>query len=66
MTFKTRIEAKDLLRDFKVISFKEEEMDAKTAMGSMKHWHIFHFIVQKKFKCGHFLTHFLYTFQDPR
>lgn len=49
MTFKTRIEAEELLQDFKVISFKEEEMDAKTAMGSMKHWHIFHFIVQKLF-----------------
>ncbi len=47
MNFLTKVEAENLLSKFKIIKFIEEESDAATAAGKMKHWHIFHFIVKK-------------------
>jgi tellurite methyltransferase len=47
MTFHTTEEAKNLFSDYNVISFKEVEGNGKTANGTPKHWHIFHFIVRK-------------------
>ncbi|KND47582.1 MAG: SAM-dependent methyltransferase [Parcubacteria bacterium C7867-006] len=47
MNFHTKEQAEELLSKFKVIKFTEDESDAITAAGKMKHWHIFHFIVQK-------------------
>lgn len=48
MTFQTREEVEKLLSDFEVLSFEEEEEDKVSAVGKLKHWHIFHFIVRKK------------------
>jgi tellurite methyltransferase len=47
MTFQTKEEAEELLKDLKVEEFEEEEREAPTAAGNMKHWHIFHFIAVK-------------------
>ena len=47
MTFHTKAEAESLLSDLEVLVFNEEEKDSKTASGTLKHWHIFHFIVRK-------------------
>lgn len=47
MTFQTREQAEKLLSGLKIISFREEEVDKKTAAGKMKHWHVFHFIAVK-------------------
>jgi tellurite methyltransferase len=47
MTFHTREQAENLIKDLEVISFKEEEKEDKTATGGMKHWHIFHIIAKK-------------------
>ncbi len=47
MTFHTKAEAKKLFSDMEIINFTEEEYDGKTANGTPKHWHIFHFIVRK-------------------
>lgn len=47
MTFHTKEQAEELLKDLEIISFKEEEKEDKTATGGMKHWHIFHIIARK-------------------
>ncbi|MDO8512037.1 MAG: DUF3850 domain-containing protein [bacterium] len=47
MTFHTKEQVEKLLSDMEVILFDEEEKDDKTANGTSKHWHIFHFIVRK-------------------
>ncbi len=47
MTFHTKEEAKALLKGLEVIEFAEEEKDGNTAAGTVKHWHVFHFIVVK-------------------
>jgi len=46
-TFHTIEEAKEHLRSLELIEFREEEGDGPTALGSNKHWHIFHFIAVK-------------------
>jgi len=46
-TFHTLEEAKRLLESLTVIKFEEVEEDKKTALGTMKHWHVFHFIAFK-------------------
>jgi SAM-dependent methyltransferase len=48
MNFHTKAESEGLLKDFRAIEFWEEEQDKNTAAGTMKHWHVFHFIVEKK------------------
>lgn len=40
-------EIKELLLDFEVLHFSEEEKDKETVAGDLKHWHIFHFIIKK-------------------
>lgn len=47
MTFTSRTQVENLLKKYKTISLEEEERDSVTAVGEMKHWHLFHFIVQK-------------------
>ncbi len=47
MTFTSRARVDELLSRFKVMSLEEEERDSVTAVGEMKHWHIFNFIVEK-------------------
>ena len=45
--FHTEAEARDLVRDMKIIEFTEEESDRTLASGTKKHSHIFHIIAQK-------------------
>ena len=47
MTFLSKEQVLDLFKDFKVIKFKENEEDGKTALGSNKHWHTFDIIAKK-------------------
>ena len=47
MTFHTKEQVENLLSDMEVILLDEEEKDDKTANGTPKHWHIFHFIAKK-------------------
>ncbi len=47
MTFHTKEQVEKLLSDMEVILLDEEEKDDKTANGTPKHWHIFHFIAKK-------------------
>ena len=47
MTYVSLAEANKLLKPFKPLSFEEEEKDDTTALGKMKHWHLFHFIAEK-------------------
>lgn len=47
MTFFSLKDSKKILSHFKILSFQEEEKDKTTAAGEMKHWHIFHFVVEK-------------------
>ena len=48
MVFLLREEVLELFRDFDIIYFKEIEEDKKTALGVMKHWHIYDIIAKKK------------------
>ena len=48
MTFHSREDVKDALKNFTVIKMIAEEKDEKSTLGKMKHWHIFHVIAQKQ------------------
>jgi tellurite methyltransferase len=48
MTFLTREQVDELLRDMRVIELMEEEHMGNTATGESKYWHVFHVIVQKE------------------
>lgn len=48
MTFHSKDQVEKLLEDLEIIRFQEEEKDDSTAMGQIKHWHIFHVIAKKK------------------
>lgn len=47
MTFHTKTEAENLFEGLKIHKFLETEKDGTTAKGDEKHWHVFHFIVEK-------------------
>lgn len=47
MNFHTKGEAEVLFNGMQILNFEEEEKEAPTARADMKHWHVFHFIVQK-------------------
>lgn len=47
MTFHTRAEAQQALRDLEVVEFREEEEDSHIADGTPKHWHVFHILARK-------------------
>ena len=47
MVFLTKKEVLDLFKDFEILKFKEIEKDDKTALGILKHWHIFEIIAKK-------------------
>jgi tellurite methyltransferase len=47
MTFVTREQVNELLSDLQVIEFMEEDRMGQTALGVLKHWHVFHVIAQK-------------------
>ena len=48
MTFLRKEEVLNLFSSFNIIKFYETEKDAKTALGTEKHWHIFDVIAKKK------------------
>ena len=49
MVFLTKEEVLDLFKNnFYIIFFKEVEKDEKTALGVMKHWHIYNVIAKKR------------------
>lgn len=48
MVFLSKTEVLELFKDFDIIHFKEIEEDKKTALGVMKHWHIYNVIAKKK------------------
>lgn len=48
MTFLKKEEVLNLFSSFNIIKFYETEKDAKTALGTEKHWHIFDVIAKKK------------------
>ena len=48
MTFLTREEVNELLSDMKVLEFTEEDKIGPTALGTLKHWHVFHVIAKKE------------------
>ena len=47
MSFHTKGQVAKSLSDMEVILLDEEEKDDKTANGTLKHWHVFHFIARK-------------------
>lgn len=47
MTFCTCEQAQWFLHDLSIITFREEDEDGETALGDLKHWHVFHFIARK-------------------
>jgi SAM-dependent methyltransferase len=47
MTFQSREAAEGLFRGFELERFDEEENDGETAVGTPKHWHIFHVVGRK-------------------
>ncbi len=48
MVFLSKTEVLELFKNFDIIHFKEIEEDKKTALGVMKHWHIYNVIAKKK------------------
>ena len=48
MIFLDRKDVEELFNKFDIIKFEEEEKDAKTGLGVMKHWHIYNIIARKK------------------
>lgn len=47
-TFLNRAEVLDLFENFEILEFREVEKDRPTALGKMKHWHIFEVVARKK------------------
>ena len=47
MTFLTREQAEEMLHEFNVLEFQEEDIDSHIADGTPKHWHVYHIIAQK-------------------
>jgi len=48
MSFQTRQDAEALVRGLEVEHFDEVEEDGKTAVGDLKHWHLFHVVARKQ------------------
>ena len=48
MTFFDRKTVEELFNNFEILKFEEEEKDAKTGLGIMKHWHTYNIIARKK------------------
>jgi SAM-dependent methyltransferase len=47
MTFLTRAETEALLSELDTIELTEEEVDRPTALGTPKHWHVFHILASR-------------------
>jgi len=48
MVFLSKEQVIELLKPFKILTFREIEKDGKTGLGKNKHWHIFEIIAKKK------------------
>ena len=48
ITFHTKMEVNNLIKDMEVLKFQEEEIDRKLSNGHKKHWHLFHVITKAK------------------
>ncbi len=48
LTTLSKVELEEMFADFEILKMLEEEADRPTALGSMKHWHIFKVIARKK------------------
>ena len=48
LTFLDEKEVEDLFNRFEILKFEEEERDAKTGLGVIKHWHTYNIIARKK------------------
>lgn len=49
MVFLSKEQILDLFKDFfEILHFNEFENDGKTALGKMKHWHIYNVIAKRK------------------
>ena len=46
-THHTRQQAEALLSGLDLLLFEEEERDAPTALGRLKHWHVFHVVARR-------------------
>ena len=56
MVFLSKQQVLDLFKEsFEIIHFYEIEKDGKTALGKMKHWHIYNIIAKKKQKIYYIL-----------
>ena len=47
MTVHARADVERLFEGFDVLSLKEEDQDGSTAVGTTKHWHVFHVIARR-------------------
>jgi hypothetical protein len=47
MSFQNENSLIELFKDYDIIFFDELEEDKETALGTMKHWHIYSFILRK-------------------
>ena len=46
MTFFSKNQVCELFKNFDILNFKEVEVDKRTGLGELKHWHIFHVIAE--------------------
>lgn len=47
MTFLNLTDIQKIFKKFKIIKFRETEIDKETALGNQKHWHVFEIIAKK-------------------
>lgn len=50
MTFLNKEKVLELFNGFQIEHFEEKEYDGKTALGKLKHWHLFNVIAKKVYK----------------
>lgn len=47
MVFLSKNQIIKIFKDFEIVDFQENEKDAKTGLGKIKHWHTFEIIAKK-------------------
>ena len=48
LTFLDKKDVEKLFNKFEILKFEEEEKDARTGLGIIKHWHTYNIIARKK------------------
>ena len=48
MVFLSKEQVLNLFNEFEILEFQETEKDGQTALGKIKHWHLFNIIAKKK------------------